>query len=78
MFGAIRGLLTALADDQVTYVELAQVAAQNVKWVNSYFGNRLLVYSELLCLFDQPIPIDKCDRELIQIHLNKQILYLGE
>lgn len=77
MFGAIRNLLAAMKDEQITYVELAQAAVQNVTWVNKYFGNRLMVYSEVLSVFDQPIPIDPCDRELIEAHLNKQLLYLG-
>lgn len=77
MLGAFMRVLHALGDDRITYLELAQLALQNVKWVNENFGNRLMVYSEILSVFDQPIPIDHCDRELIEAHLNKQLLYLG-
>lgn len=79
LLGAIDAILKLLEDDQLTYVELASASVQQVAWVNEYFGNRLLVYSEILSAFDQPIPLYPCDRDLIQAHLTKQrvLLQLG-
>lgn len=79
LMGAIDAILDVLKDDKVTYAELAMRAAQQLKWVNSYFGIRLLAYSDLIAIFDQPIPIYACDRDLIKAHLTKQsaLLELG-
>ena len=79
ILGAIDTILKLLEDDQLTYVELASAAVQQVAWVNEYFGNRLLIYSEILSAFDQPIPLYPCDRDLIRAHLTKQrvLLQLG-
>lgn len=79
ILGAIDAVLQLLEDDRLTYVELASAAVQQVSWVNEYFGNRLLVYSEILSAFDRPIPLYPCDRDLIRAHLKKQrvLLQLG-
>lgn len=79
LLGAIDAILKLLEDDQLTYVELASAAVQQVAWVNEYFGNRLLIYSEILSAFDQPVQLSACDRELIKSHLTKQrvLLQLG-
>lgn len=76
ILGAIDAVLKLLEDDQLTYVELASAAMQQVSWVNEYFGNRLLVYSEILSAFDQPVPLYACDRDLIRAHLTKQRVLL--
>lgn len=72
ILGAIDAILKILEDDQLTYVELASAAMQQVAWVNEYFGNRLLIYSEILSAFDQPVQLSACDRDLIKAHLIKQ------
>lgn len=79
LLGAIDAVLKLLDDDQLTYVELASAAVQQVSWVNEYFGNRLLIYSEILSAFDRPIPLYPCDRDLIRAHLTKQrvLIQLG-
>jgi len=72
ILGSIDSILEVLQDDQVTYVELAMQAAQQISWINTYFGNRVLVYSELIAAFDRPVPLYPCDRMLIRNHLKKQ------
>ena len=72
LVGAFDRLLSALEDNELTYVELATIAADQISWVNQYFGDRLLIYSALLGVFDRPIPLYPCDRDLIRKHLQKQ------
>ena len=76
ILGAIDAVLKLLEDDQLTYVELASATVQQVAWVNQYFGNRFLAYSEILSAFDRPIPLYACDRDLIRAHLTKQRVML--
>lgn len=76
LVGACEDLRDMLEDSRITYVELAQAAVQRVAWVNSNFGARLLVYTELLSMFDKPVPLDPCDADLIRAHLGKQLAYL--
>lgn len=72
LVGAFDRLLSALGDNELTYIELATIAAEQISWVNQYFGDRLLIYSDLLGVFDRPIPLYPCDRDLIRKHLQKQ------
>ena len=67
----VDSLLKALEDDSLTYVDFLTMVSDNVKWVNKYFGNRLVTYTELLSIFDSPLPIDVCDRNMIKAHLYK-------
>lgn len=67
----VESLLKALEDDSLTYVDFLTMVSDNVKWVNKYFGNRLVTYTEILSIFDSPLPIDSCDRDLIKAHLLK-------
>lgn len=76
--GAIENLLGLLEDDQVTYIEFATAATQNIKWVNQYFGQRLAVYTPLLSAFDKQIPISQCDTDLIRKDLTALLTTLPE
>jgi hypothetical protein len=71
--GLLLRILAILNDDQATYLDVAQLVIQNIKWINTYYGYRLVSYSEILFRFDQPKSLDVCDRELIKSQINEQL-----
>ena len=74
---SIRALGRELDCAGVTYAGFAQAAARHVLHVNQAYHARLLVYTEIIHLFSDPVLIHPCDRDLIQWHLNRQLMHLG-
>jgi hypothetical protein len=68
--GMSTSMMTALTDEKLTYLDFATILTDNVKWLNTYFGQRILIYKALFIEFDKPIAISPCDHDYLMRNLN--------
>lgn len=70
MCSMTKSMMDVLDKQQITYLDFATILTDNVKWLNTYFGARILIYKQLFIAFDQPVNIDKCDLDYLKRNLN--------
>lgn len=61
----------------ITYLDLANLACDQIKWANGYAGLTVMVASEILAPMNQALPIGSCDQAFLVTHFQRQLDALG-
>jgi hypothetical protein len=68
---------TLLNNDPVTWKELITMVTGEVNSIKNNFGIELLILSGYLKVLDNPLPINKCDKDLLLNHVKEQKMYIN-
>lgn len=59
--------------ESTTYSDLAIFVIAKIKWLNEHAGVEVLILSQYVTdAFNEPLPLDACDIDLLKKHIQKQ------